>query len=89
MHRSVPPLVENSHVSSPTWSYTQRKASGDSGEPVEPTARSFDRSRPLAGSTSAFMQAAMYAALVPKQVMPARSARSHSTFMSGWAGLPS
>src|ERR1700722_7282533 len=33
---SVPPDVENSQVSDPNWSYTQRKPSGDNGEPVEP-----------------------------------------------------
>src|SRR2546426_7341749 len=39
VHTSVPPLVENSHTSAPTWRCTQRKLSGASGEPVEPIAR--------------------------------------------------
>src|ERR1700692_202782 len=43
---SVPPDVENRKVSDPNWSYTQRKPSGDSGEPVEPTAAIALRSRP-------------------------------------------
>src|SRR5919199_4116244 len=88
-HMSVPPLVENSHVCEPSLSYTHWKPSGDSGDPVDPTDRSALRSRPAAGSTPAFMHAAMYAALVPKQVMPAFSARSQSTPMSGEPGLPS
>src|SRR5579875_166983 len=68
---SVPPEVEKSHVSGPTSSYTHRNPSGESGEPVEPTARSAERSRPLRGETEAFMHPEMKAALVPKQVTPA------------------
>ncbi len=56
---------------------------------MEPTERSLERSRSLPGSTPSFMQAAMYAALVPKQVMPVRSARSQRTPMSGYPGFPS
>ncbi len=44
--------------------------SGDSGDPVDPTARNADRSRPSPGTTSAFMHDAMNAALVPKHRDP-------------------
>ena len=59
MHTSVPPEVEKSQVSSPTWSYTHWNPSGESGEPVEPTLPSFERSRPAPGSTPSFMHEAM------------------------------
>ena len=61
------------------------EAAAESGEPVEPTARRRERSRPAAGFRPAFMHAWMYAALVPKHVTPADSARSQSSS----PGLPS
>src|ERR1700745_2427785 len=89
VHVSVPPDMENSHVSEPTSSYTHRNPSGDSGEPVEPTARSALRSRPERGDTPAFMHEEMNAALVPKQVTLVAAARCHSDPRSGYPGFPS
>src|SRR5215210_7388261 len=79
VHRSVPPLVENSHTSGKR-SYTQSKPSTGSGEPVEPTARSPSHGT---GRTSAFIDAPMNPALVPKVVTRASAANSHSRFGSG------
>src|ERR1700733_1352832 len=89
VHTSVPPLVENSHTSLFTCSYTQRKLSGDIGEPVAPIARSAIKSKSRAGSIPAFSQLANRPGLTPMQVIRVRSASSHSTFRSGCAGLPS
>ena len=50
---------------------------------------SLDRSRPLPGSMPSFMHEDRKAAEVPKVVVPVCAARSHSTFRSGWPGLPS
>ena len=44
MHRSVPPEIEQTWTCLPTASATQRKPSGDNGAPVEPSARTVDRS---------------------------------------------
>ncbi len=88
---SVPPLVENSHRSDPNSSYAQEKASGLSGDPVEPIALSADRSRPSRGWTPSFMQEDRNPALVPKTVTPASAASSHrvSRPEAGVEGLPS
>ena len=79
VHRSVPPLVENSQTS-PSLSYTHSNPSTGSGEPVEPTLRSAGSD---GGSTPAFMHAPMKPALVPKHVTPASRANSHSPCGSG------
>ena len=90
VHTSVPPLVENSHTSGSTCSYTQRKLSGASGEPVEPIARRLLQvAFGGAGCTPAFSALASRPALAPMQVIEVRSASSHSTPRSGCAGLPS
>ena len=70
-------------------SYTHANPSGESGEPVEPTERSRERSRPSEARMPAFWQFAMKAADVPKHVTPASAARSQSTPRSGVPGLPS
>ena len=57
VHRSVPPEKEPSSRSGLTASYTQPNASGGSGDPVEPMARSADRSMSAPGRSPAFMQA--------------------------------
>ncbi len=90
MHTSVPPDVENSHVSDPTSSYTHRNPSGDKGDPVEPTAANALRSRgPSRSDTPSFMHEPMNAALVPKQLILVSAARSHIVPRSGYPGLPS
>jgi len=53
---SVPPEVEKSQMSEPTASYTHANPSGDSGDPVEPTACSRERSCSSAGRSPAFWQ---------------------------------
>ncbi len=57
VHRSVPPEKEPSSRSRFTSWYTQPNASGGSGDPVEPIARSAARSTSRPGCSSAFMQA--------------------------------
>jgi hypothetical protein len=79
---SVPPEVENSQTS-PSCSCTQSNPSGGSGEPVDPTAWSAERSPWSASETPAFAQAPMYAALVPKIVIPASAAKPQSAPVSG------
>src|SRR6202012_215770 len=64
---------------------------GESGEPVEPTARNPLRSRspPLVTDTSAFMHEAMNAALVPNVVICASALSSHRRSSDGYPGFPS
>src|SRR5947209_8921297 len=71
VHRSVPPEVENSQVEESSWSYTHLNPSGDSGDPVDPTATSASREQPSRGRISAFIHPEMNAALVPNVVIPA------------------
>ena len=66
VHTSVPPDSDASSTRSPTASYTQRKPSGGSGAPVEPTPRSADRSASSRGTTPALRQASRNGAEVPK-----------------------
>ncbi len=54
---SVPPEKEPSSRSGLTASYTQSNASGGSGDPVEPMARSAGRPTSAPGRSPAFMQA--------------------------------
>src|SRR5258708_36415693 len=68
VHRSVPPEYEpriRSWPSVATASYTQRKPSGGSGDPVEPIPRSLDRSSSTAGRSPALIPATMYRTTVP------------------------
>src|SRR5262245_56633424 len=65
VHRSVPPDSDASSTS-PTFSYTQRKPSGGSGAPVEPTPRSAPRSATSRGTIPARRQASTNGAEVPK-----------------------
>src|SRR5258707_179084 len=88
-HTSVPPLAEANQRSFLTCSYIHWKPSGGKGEPVEPRPRSLLRSNVLPGSISAFMQASINPALVPKNVIPDFSAYSHRAFILGYDGLPS
>jgi hypothetical protein len=83
VHTSVPPLVENSQTSGPSASYTHRKPSGDSGEPVEPTARTALRSNRARGSASSLRAASRNAALVPNVVTPVASASAHRRSPAG------
>ena len=76
---SVPPEIEASWTSRFTFAYTQSKPSGASGEPVESTVRSGERSCVVAGSTPALAAASMNLAEVPKTATRSRSARSKST----------
>src|SRR5215469_6643810 len=74
VHRSVPPENEPSMRSDdpvPSSSYTHRKPSGGSGEPVEPTPFSADRSCASAGRSPSFRHASRYGAPVPAYVTPA------------------
>ena len=57
VHTSVPPLSEASSTSGATASYTHRAAAAGSGEPVEPSVRSFARSWPAPGRRPAFRPA--------------------------------
>jgi len=63
-------------------------ASGDSGEPVVPSARTFDRSPQVDRSTPAFMQLAKKAAPAPKKVTPSSAPKRHSVVQSGRSLLP-
>ena len=84
LHTSVPPLTEAIHRSlRATSSWSQRKPSGGSGEPVVATHLTRERSRSRAGWTSALRQAMTYAAEVPKRVAPVRSATRHWAPVSG------
>src|SRR2546421_10302287 len=56
VHTSVPPDTLASSTSSPTDSYTQRKPSGGSGAPVEPTPLIRLRSATFDGSMPALRQ---------------------------------
>src|SRR5205085_11809763 len=58
-HTSVPPLMEASHRSFLTCSYTHWKPSGGKGEPVDPMPLSLLRSYVRLGSIPAFMQVAI------------------------------
>ena len=56
---SVPPLIDPSQMSGPSSAYTQSKPSGESADPVEPSAVRADRSRPSRGCRPAFMHDTM------------------------------
>jgi hypothetical protein len=68
------------------WAVPHCCTSGDSGEPVVPSARMRDRSPTVARSTPAFMQLAKKAAPAPKKVTPARR-RSATAWSSRAASL--
>jgi hypothetical protein len=95
--KSVPPLMASIQTGPPSTGgqrcQIQSWHSSDSGEPVEPTARSADRSAAWAGCTSAFRQLAKNAAPAPKKVHRASPAKRQSVVQSGAAagppGLPS
>ena len=72
-----------------TCSWIQWNPSGASGDPVRPSCRTRERSATSRGTTPAFIAACTKAALVPKNVVPVRSASCHSASGPGWAGLPS
>ncbi len=57
LQTSVPPLTDAIQRSSATSSWSQRKPSGGSGEPVVATHFTAERSKSRAGWTSAFLQA--------------------------------
>jgi hypothetical protein len=71
----------------------QRCASSLSGEPVAPSARTFDRSPHVERSRSAFRQLAKNAAPAPKKVTPVSAPKRQSVPQSGLPvtppGLPS
>src|SRR5882757_5452994 len=66
VQRSVPPDTLQIWMSEPTASASQRKPSGDSGAPVEPTARNADRSNRSTGRRPSFRHDWTYGADVPK-----------------------
>src|ERR1044072_1533469 len=68
VHMSVPPDTEQICTAAPTSSAIHRKPSGLSGAPVEPSARSDDRSCDAAGVRCALRHEWMYGADVPKYV---------------------
>src|SRR6185312_15278011 len=74
-------------------SLNQDCVSAESGEPVEPSARSRERSPQAARSISALVQPAKYAAPAPKNVTLASATKRHSVSQSGLSfdplGLPS
>ncbi len=65
-HKSVPPDTEQICTSGPTAEAIQRKPSGASGAPVEPTARSAARSCCRPGRRPALRQDCRYGADVPR-----------------------
>src|SRR5882757_7903944 len=89
VHRSVPPDTLQIWMCEPTASANHVKPSGDSGAPVEPTARNADRSNRSTGRSPSLRQDWMYGADVPKYVIRSRSANSHNAESDGWPGLPS
>lgn len=82
-HTSVPPLTEAIQRFSRTSSWSQRKPSGGSGEPVVATHFTDERSKSRPGCTSALAQAITYAAEVPYRVARVRSATRHWAAVSG------
>src|SRR5207245_8102408 len=88
VQRSVPPLIEESQTSRLT-PYTRRHPSLERGEPVEPTPLSCLSLCVSPGRSPAFIQELMYAALVPKKVIPDESASLQRASKSGEPGLPS
>src|SRR5687768_1650622 len=70
-------------------SYTQSKASGGSGEPVDPMLRNFDKSNSSPGLICSFIHATRNGALVPKWLIGISDASFHSELRLGYAGLPS
>ncbi len=87
VHTSVPPLIEHSCTSAPTWSRTQRKPSAGSGEPVEPSCRSAPRSKSRAGSMPAARHPMMNGAPTPSTDTCSSAAIDHNVSSVGMAGI--
>ena len=89
VHRSVPPDIEQIWTCLPTASATQRKPSGDNGAPVEPSARTVDRSNSI-DRTKASLETCVDVWRGDAEVGDAVFLRDLPQCpRSGWPGLPS
>src|SRR5699024_3521629 len=85
---SVPPLIEHNQTS-PTFLYTQRYASGESGDPVTKIERKADRLNSDLGITPAFAELCKKPAPTLKFVARSASAISQTRCSEGYVGFPS
>ena len=93
-HRSVPPEIDarcrpSGDAAGATASATHSNDSGDSGEPVEASVRSDDRSAASAGRYPVCSTASRYFADTPRKVSDSSATRSQRRSGPGWNGLPS
>src|SRR5690242_9199410 len=83
VHTSVPPEIDLICAVALTSWFSQRYPCTESGEPVEPIARSDDRSATASGRTPAFLQTSMNPAEVPRTVTWSLPATSQKEMVPG------